>query len=177
MQSSHQAEVVRVRDLSDLDEPQSLFELVDQISASPPYSYAPGEISPTEVWFPALLRKAELTVVAVRDSRVLGYCVALPFDDYGKLGDYARSLGIDASTTMYVAELGVEPSQRRQGIAGRLLGEVHENLRPETTTCVVRTLAVNEPAIELYRRHGYAVVPGLTQEWNGRERVFLTRHL
>ncbi|GAB3423471.1 GNAT family N-acetyltransferase [Flindersiella endophytica] len=84
-------------------------------------------------------------------------------------------LGVDPATTTYVAELGVAAHARRLGIARRLLEDVHAGLPPQTTACVVRTLASNAPAIALYRRHDYTLVPDLIQPWNGRDRVFL-RH-
>lgn len=167
-------EIVRIRRLGDLERPESLLGLVDQIMAAPPYSYAPGEITPTDVWFPALLERAGQAVLAVRADEVVGYCVALPFETYGKLNDYAGRLGVDPATTMYVAELGVAAYARRRGIAGRLLEDVHAGLPPRTTGCLVRTLASNAPAIALYQRHGYTLVPGIVQPWNGRDRVFLS---
>jgi ribosomal protein S18 acetylase RimI-like enzyme len=168
-------EIVRARSWSEVEHPAALLGLVDEIVAGPPYSYAPGEITPTVDWFPALVDKAGLTLVARRDGEPVGYGVALPFETYGKLGDFADRLGVRPATTMYLAELGVSSTARRQGIAGRLVDDLHTAFPAGTAASVVRTLAGNEPAVALYRRHGYQLVDGVTQQWNGRERIFLIR--
>jgi hypothetical protein len=54
---------------------------------------------------------------------------------------------------------------------------MHHGLPPSTTAVVVRTLTENEPAIAFYQLHGYELIEGVTQLWNGRERIFLVRRL
>jgi len=49
--------------------------------------------------------------------------------------------------------LGVEPGLRRHGIGRRLLSHVLDNLVYDSV--VVRTAAVNQPAISLYQQFGF----------------------
>lgn len=166
--------VVRIDDLSELDRPTELLDLVDEIQAGPPYSYRPGELPPASEWFAALVTSAELTLVAL-DQDPVGYCVALSWQAYGKLDGYAAQLGVDPATTTYLAELGVAASARRRGVASALLTDLDRALPPDTTACVIRTLADNDPAIALYERHGYQVAHHVDQTLHGRARVFLVR--
>lgn len=168
-------EVVRARSWQEVQRPEALLSLIDEIVAGPPYSYAPGEVASTSGWFPPLVDKAGLTLLAERGGMPVAYAVALPFETYGKLDDFADRLGVVPETTMYLAELGVATTARRQGVAARLVDELHAGFPATTTACVVRTLAGNEPAVALYQRHGYRLVDHVTQQWNGRERIFLVR--
>lgn len=54
---------------------------------------------------------------------------------------------------MDIWSLGVEPELRRRGIAGRLLTYILDHLEYESV--VVRTAAVNKPAITLYQQMGF----------------------
>ncbi|MEU4389880.1 GNAT family N-acetyltransferase [Kribbella sp. NPDC023855] len=171
---------VRALDRQDFDgDPAgtALIALVESIQQQPPYSYQPGEIRPASSWFPALLATSRLALVATADEHPVGYCVSLPITAYGKLDDLIPQLQLDPATTEYLAELGVDSSRRRHGIASTLLERMHHGLPPSTTAVVVRTLAGNEPAIAFYKLHGYELIDGVTQLWNGRERIFLIRRL
>jgi ribosomal protein S18 acetylase RimI-like enzyme len=168
-----QPKIAQIDTVDSLDAAGELLELVDQIQVTPPYSYAPGEIPASRDWFPRLAERADLTLIAFDGAAPIGYCVALTWNGYGRLLDYADRLGIDPATTMYVAELGVAPAARRRGIASALLTRAHQAYPAGTTASVVRTLAGNQPAIQLYERHGYRHVEGLEQNLHGRARIFL----
>ncbi|MEU4290823.1 GNAT family N-acetyltransferase [Kribbella sp. NPDC026596] len=158
------------------DAPESaLLDLVERIQQEPPYSYKPGEIRPAADWFPPLVEKSHVALVATAGSRPVGYCVSLPVVTYGKLNDLLSQLAIEPETTEYLAELAVDSSVRRQGIASAVLDRMRELLPPTTTTVLLRTLTENTTAIAFYQRHGYQVVDGVQQVWNGRQRLFLTR--
>ncbi len=154
-----------------------LTELVERIQQEPPYSYQPGEIRPATTWFPALLAKSRLALVATMHNQPVGYCVGLPVTAYGKVDDLLPQLQVDPETTEYLAELGVDGTVRRRGVASTLLERFHHGLPPSTTAIVVRTLADNAPAIAFYRLHGYELIDGVGQLWNNRERIFLVRRL
>ncbi|MBM7787812.1 GNAT family N-acetyltransferase [Tenggerimyces flavus] len=153
----------------------ALTALVQVIQDSPPYDYRPGEVAAAAEWFPPLVERATHAYVARRAEEPVGFLVALPISTYGKVDDYEAALGVDFATTTYLAELGVASSARRIGLASTLVERLHAELPETTTACVVRTLEWNAPAIALYERHGYELADGVTQEWNGRTRVFLTR--
>lgn len=149
--------------------------LVERIQQEPPYSYKSGEIEPAAAWFPQLVRRARVALVAESGGRPVGYCVSLPVKDYGKLDDLMPQLPVDPNTTEYLAELGVDGSLRRKGVATALLDRLHEHLPAATTSVVIRTLTNNAGAIAFYQHHGYEVAEGVRQQWNGRLRLFLTR--
>jgi ribosomal protein S18 acetylase RimI-like enzyme len=151
-----------------------LVDLVERIQEGPPYFYKPGEIRPAVSWFPELVETARVALVATVGGRPVGYCVSLPIETYGKLKDVLPQLGVDPATTEYLAEMGVDESVRRHGIASALLAQMHEMLPTTTTAVVVRTLAENATAIAFYERHGYQLVDGVQQTWNARQRIFLT---
>lgn len=155
------------------DEP--LVALAQEIQDNPPYDYQPGEVAPAKEWFPPLVEQATHAYVAHRDGEPVGLLVALPIATYGNLDDFETALGVDFATTIYLAELGISSTARRLGLASTLIERLHAELPTGTTACVVRTLEWNTPAIALYQRHGYQLADGVTQQFNGRPRVFLTR--
>jgi ribosomal protein S18 acetylase RimI-like enzyme len=167
--------IVQVERMSELPEPAAVLDLVAEIQHAPPYSYRPGEVRAAHEWFPELVATAELVFVAYGTGKPVGFCVALPISAYGNLDGLGDRLGVDLATTAYLAELGVAASVRRHGVASLLLRHMHDALTPDTTDVVVRTIAGNEPAIAFYQRHGYQVVDSVTQQLNGRPRIFLTR--
>ncbi|MGH3671206.1 MAG: GNAT family N-acetyltransferase, partial [Pseudonocardiaceae bacterium] len=65
------------------------------------------------------------------------------------------------------------PTTRRQGLANTLIARLIG--QPPASAWVVRTLENNGPAIALYRRHGFELVPEVLEVRHGRPRVFLTR--
>lgn len=152
-----------------------LLSLVQRVQEEPRYAYEPHELAPAWNWFTSLVERASLTYVATRAGRPIGYCVALPIDSFGKLGGYEQVLHVDYSTTMYIAELGVAPTMRRQGIASIMVQRMHNEFPAATTASVVRTQSDNNPAITLYQQLGYHFAPGIRQELNGRIQVFLVR--
>lgn len=152
-----------------------LLDLVDHVQVSEPYSYRPGEVASPEEWFPPLVDRSDLTLLAYRPGdRPVGYCVAIGLVDYPAAA--AAELGVEPASTVYLAELAVSPGVRRRGIASTLLDLMTERSPSGTTAWVIRTLANNAPAIALYRRHGFEVVPGVTELRHGRTRVYLVRH-
>ncbi|WP_165554460.1 GNAT family N-acetyltransferase [Kribbella capetownensis] len=170
-----QLKLTEVSELTSSRRDQALLSLIERIQQSPPYSYRAGEIRPASQWVPPLVAASRLTVIAELDKTPVGYCVSLPISTYGKLDGLLGELEIDPATTEYLAELGVDETVRRQGIASRLLEHVHEGLPSATMTVLIRTLTDNHPAIDFYRRQGYEVIENVKQEWNGRSRVFLRR--
>ncbi|TCC50639.1 GNAT family N-acetyltransferase [Kribbella capetownensis] len=167
--------LTELSELTSTERDQALVHLVERIQHSPPYSYRTGEIRAASQWFPPLVSKSRETVIAELDERPVGYCVSLPIAAYGQLDNLLGELAVDPATTEYLAELGVDETVRRQGIASALLSRLHDGLPSATTAVLIRTLADNHPAIEFYRRQGYQLIDGVTQEWNGRGRIFLLR--
>jgi len=154
--------------------PQQLLAVVDTIGTEPPYSYAPGEIDPAVRWLPGLLRDGGKLKVAYVDDDPVGYFLALPLPAYGKLAELADQLASNPMGALYVAELGVAAAHRHQGIALKL-ARASLSEEPAEQEWVVRTLAINSPAIALYQRLGFRLLDRPRQLHRGRERVFLVR--
>jgi ribosomal protein S18 acetylase RimI-like enzyme len=151
-----------------------LLELVDQISAAPPYSYRPGELPPASDWFTRLAarRAARLWVARDRVGHPAGYALALPLSEHAARD--AVSVAVAApGRALYLAELGVAGPYRRQGIASRLLACATAHV--PGCEVVVRTLAGNAPVIAFYQRRGFRIVDGIRHAHRGRERLFLLR--
>lgn len=158
--------------------PPALVELVQQASTGPPYCYADGEIDPAIEWFPPLVRRNALTLVAVNPSgEPIGYCVATPLADSHSMGEVENSLGVDPTSTYYVAELGVAEPARRCGLGAALVGAMVEATPSDIDGLAVRTLVDHHAAIGLYQGIGFSIVPGLVQIYHDRPRLFLTRPL
>ncbi|MGH3916199.1 MAG: GNAT family N-acetyltransferase [Pseudonocardiaceae bacterium] len=154
-----------------------VLDLVNQIQHGEPYNYRPGEIPRSEDWFPALVNHSDLTVVAYGPTgQPVGYCVALVLTRYPDALAVADEFGVQPSETSYLAELGVCATARRHGIASLLLGRMLADPPTGTTAWVTRTLEINTAAITLYQRHGFQLVPAVTQVRHGRPRVYLVRH-
>lgn len=151
-----------------------MLELVHEVQTTPPYCYGPDEAAPVGQWFPALIDRADQAFLAYRpETAPVGYCVALPLADHHEAAQIAELLGVDLDQTRYLAELAVAAPGRRQEIASALLDRVLDP--PETTDWVVRTVAGNQPARDLYRKYGFTLVHGVAQRHHGREKVFLRR--
>ncbi len=67
----------------------------------------------------------------------------------------------------------MSPAQRRHGLATTLLTRVIDQ-RP-SSAWLVRTLENNTPAITLYQRHGFELVPEVREVRHRRPRVFLAK--
>ncbi|MGH3567708.1 MAG: GNAT family N-acetyltransferase [Pseudonocardia sp.] len=147
---------------------------MDQVQNGEPYNYRPGEIAAAEEWFPPLVDRSTVTLLAYGGTdRPVAYCVARPVTGYPEALAVAERLGMYSPDAEYLAELGVSAAQRRQGIASTLLARAIEQRR--SSAWVVRTLEINGPAIALYQRHGFHLVPEVVQVHHGRARVFLVR--
>lgn len=97
--------------------------MVNQVQLGEPYNYRPGEIPPPEDWFPALVDRSDVTLVAYDPAdRPVGYCVALALTRYPDVLAVTEELGVQPWETSYLAELGVCATARRRGIATLLLG-------------------------------------------------------
>lgn len=153
-----------------------VLELVGQVQYGVPYNYRPGQSPPPENWFPALVDRSDITLVAYGPTCYpVGYCVAVALTHDPNALAVADELGVEPSTTAYLAELGVCTKVRRRGIASMLLGVLLAGPPAGTTAWVVRTLAINTPAIALYQRHGFELAPTAPQVLHGRPRVYLIR--
>lgn len=87
-------------------------------------------------------------LAAEQEGKVLGYVGMMTVLDEG-----------------YISNVAVDPAFRRQGIADRLITELLDRARIRELSFV--TLEVrehNEPAIALYRKHGFAPV-GLRKKY------------
>jgi ribosomal protein S18 acetylase RimI-like enzyme len=154
----------------------ALLELVSQLQHGEPYNYRPDEVPASEDWFPALVDLADTTLVAYDPpGEPIGYCVALGVTAYPDVLAVASNLGITASSTAYLAELGVSISMRRRGVASMLLDHLLAAAPAGALTWIVRTLEINTPAIALYQGHGFELVPAVTTTLEGRPRVYLIR--
>lgn len=167
-------EIVRFRDWRSVRATDALLDLVERVQREPPYSYRPDEAPPAADWFPALARRTDLTFIAYRSTtQPVGYCLALPLLDYQHADKVAAVLDADPSATLYLAELAVAAYARRRGLARALVERALQDCPADLDTVLVRTLASNEPAIALYERLGFRVLPDAQQQWHGRDRVFL----
>ena len=81
-------------------------------------------------------------LAAERDGEVLGYVGMMYVLDEG-----------------YISNVAVSPEQRRKGIADRLIAELMDAaVRLELSFVTLEVRASNEPAIELYKKHGFVPV-------------------
>ncbi|MGH3768687.1 MAG: GNAT family N-acetyltransferase [Pseudonocardiaceae bacterium] len=168
--------IARIASWSAVARQNDVLELVNQIQSGEPYNYRPGEIASSKEWFPPMVDRSDLTLVAYdATDRPVAYCVALPLAGYPDALAVSDGFGMQPSATGYLAELGVSTAMRRQGIASTLLTRATDARRTEASAWVVRTLENNAPAIALYQRHGFTLVPRASQIHNGRARVFLIR--
>ncbi len=123
-----------------------------------------------------MVDRNDITLVAYDPTgHPVGYCVALAIASYPDALAVAEELGVQPSETGYLAELGVCVTARRRGVASLLLSRTLANPPAGITGWVMRTLENNAPAITLYRRHGFTLVPCVTEMRHGRLRVYLVR--
>lgn len=78
------------------------------------------------------------------------------------LGDYRAS-----EELAWIASIGVHPDYRNRGIGAQLLQACEEKLDAPCVRLSVR--ASNDPAIRLYKNHGYRVVSNWPKYYNGGE--------
>lgn len=168
-------EISSVGHWSDVTRPEGLLDLVDHIMSAPPYSYLPGEVREASDWFPALVTKGLSTLLATSGQAVVGYCLAVPAAVYPAANEMARTLGLEAETTGYVAELGVAEAVRRAGVATTLIRGVLDSANVLIDDWLVRTLAENAPAIDLYRKQGFRTLTTPSEIRHGRPRVWMRR--
>jgi ribosomal protein S18 acetylase RimI-like enzyme len=77
-------------------------------------------------------------LVAERDGRIVGF---LHYDREGREPELHR--------------IYVEPTQKRRGIGGALLRELHGRIAPGGSY-ILMVVAANRPAVAFYERHGFA---------------------
>jgi ribosomal protein S18 acetylase RimI-like enzyme len=148
--------------------------LADLIQRQQPYAYADWEVRPVAQWMPEMMRTLGAALYLAADSaRVVGYCITMPLTSM-QPGSVPQALRA-GTDTWYIAELGVAPAHRREGIASALLYAALAGPAGRETGWLVRTLAGNEPAIRLYQGFGFAVVPEVRETHHGRARIFLRR--
>jgi ribosomal protein S18 acetylase RimI-like enzyme len=110
-----------------------------------------------ELWQGRLLDPAALKVVAVGSDRVPVGLVRAEVD-----GDAA-----------WLHSLWVSPEHRGRGLGVRLLSAVETWARPRAPILRLEVVPTNEPAIALYRRHGFVdtILVGERLPGGGRELV------
>ncbi len=168
--------IAQVTSWSSVRHQSGVLDLVHQVQHGEPYNYRPAESPPPEDWFPALVGRAEITLVAYGPtSHPVGYCVASALTLDPDVLAVVDELGVQPSTTAYLAELGGCVRTRRRGIASMLLGRLLADPPAGTTAWVVRTLEINAAAIALYQRHGFESMPAAMHILHGRPRVCLIR--
>ncbi len=70
--------IERVMSWSSVRHRSSVLDVVDQVQLGEPYNYRAGEIPPSEQWFPPLVDRSDITLVAYGPAdHPVGYCVAL----------------------------------------------------------------------------------------------------
>lgn len=168
--------VARVTYWACVSHQSGVLDVVNQVQLGEPYNYRPGEIPPPEAWFPGLVDRSDVTLVAYDPAgRPVGYCVALALTRYPDALAVAEELGVQPSETSYLAELGVCVTARRRGIASLLLDRMLADPPAGITAWAVRTLKINAAAIILYQHHGFTLVPGVTEMRHRRPRIYLVR--
>ncbi|NOU50481.1 GNAT family N-acetyltransferase [Pseudoalteromonas sp. JBTF-M23] len=94
-----------------------------------------------------------------------------PSDFYGFFEQDTLAAVIEievAEQTLDIHSLTVDPQFFRKGIADKLMRYVLSEFA--TTQAIVETAAVNEPAIRLYRKHGFVITKRFTPS-HGIEKV------
>lgn len=135
MRTVHHHEAVRLREYHSGDL-EAIFEL-DQICFAEPFRFA----LETMRWF--VEARNALTVIAERGTETAGFCIAhVERNDNVRVG--------------YVVTLDVRYSERRRGLAQRLMREVETQAREAGCNSMTLHVSVgNKGAIRFYERLGY----------------------
>jgi ribosomal-protein-alanine N-acetyltransferase len=107
-----------------------------------------------------LSKPAGWCLAATRGERLVGYCVCSRYD-----------------TVWHVMNVAVDPAERRQGIADRLLQELFGHVADPLARYTLEVRPSNTGAIALYERHGF-VVAGRRRRYyqdNGEDALILWR--
>ena len=85
-----------------------------------------------------LSKPSGVCLAALRDGRLVAYCVCSRYD-----------------TVWHLMNIAVDPDKQRQGIATALLAALNERVNDDQARFTLEVRRSNAPAISLYERHGY----------------------
>lgn len=120
--------------------PVDLDELIGKEASCPPYNFTYTEQS-IEKYKQLLQERNTYQLFAKHDSDIVGYVAAAEtlFPGY-----------------LYIAELFVDPSQQKAGIATKLIERVRKHAESNSLKGVItQTEFANEPAKKLYEKLGF----------------------
>jgi ribosomal-protein-alanine N-acetyltransferase len=85
-----------------------------------------------------LSKPSGVCLTALRERRIVGYCVCSRYD-----------------TVWHLMNIAVDPDHQRTGIATALLGALGERINDPEGRFTLEVRRSNHPAIALYERHGF----------------------
>ena len=148
---------------SEIEDFADFVRLVDEVQTGEPYFDPPETLAAAE-WLPGACEQSVHIILARDGGRIVGYCMAQPFESYGRFQSSAADFGVVSSSCLYLSEMGVARSGRGNGIGRALLGELKDRLDPRFDTILVRTLQSTygtphpNPAVAFYRKTGFDLV-------------------
>jgi len=105
-----------------------------------------------------LSKPSGVCLAALRDGRLVAYCVCSRYD-----------------TVWHLMNIAVDPDKQRQGIATALLAALNERVNDDQARFTLEVRRSNAPAISLYERHGYRAA-GLRRRYyqdNGEDAMIM----
>jgi ribosomal-protein-alanine N-acetyltransferase len=105
-----------------------------------------------------LSKPSGICLTALRDGRIVAYCVCSRYD-----------------TVWHLMNIAVDPDAQRQGIATALLARLSERVNDDEARFTLEVRRSNAPAITLYERHGYRAA-GLRRRYyqdNGEDALIM----
>lgn len=159
-----------------------LIETYQKVFAGPPYfeNFTREEV---RRYFRDYFKNG-LILIARDEKGILGFAAAVDVLSETTIAKLAVEKGIDIERCAYIAELGVDENNRRKGVGISLVEELLMALPDERT--LLRTNKDNYPAISLYQRLGFSIVPEMTELVKQRrvdgeefidERIFMIKDL
>jgi ribosomal-protein-alanine N-acetyltransferase len=107
-----------------------------------------------------LSKPGGVCLAAVRDGRLVGYCICSRYD-----------------VVWHLMNIAVDPSHRREGLATALLGELLHRIGDEQARVTLEVRPSNAAAIDLYERFGFRAA-GLRRRYyqdNGEDALIMWR--
>ncbi|HMD01355.1 MAG TPA: GNAT family N-acetyltransferase, partial [Candidatus Baltobacteraceae bacterium] len=105
-----------------------------------------------------------LAWIALSEGSIVGH-LALASVDEAVDPEFVRASGVPAAQLVEVRRLFVDPSQRRAGIAGRLLEVAAQYASARALHPVLETTADNSVAMRCYERNGWRRIGSKAATW------------
>jgi histidine racemase len=101
--------------------------------------------------------------LAKSEEKIIGFGALVPLTQEPELVTLLASSNIDISNTWYMADLGINPIDRRKGL-GRLLVQKRIDAAPDNSTIIMRTSVNNFASQSLYKSLGFKQIPDAYQD-------------